>query len=40
MNASGLAAAFAGEAISVAWRHGPAGGLDSTMVCALPAESW
>ncbi len=40
MKASGLAAALAGDAISVAWRHGPPAGLASTMVCALPEESW
>ena len=39
MYATGLAAAFGGDAISVAWRHGPDGGLASTMVCALPEES-
>ncbi len=39
MKASGLPAAFGGEAISVAWRHGPAGGLATTMVCAFPEES-
>src|SRR5437879_1246061 len=40
MKASGFEAAPGGEAISVACRHGPDEGLASTMVCALPEESW
>ncbi len=40
MNASGFEAAPGGDAISVACRHGPEGGLASTMVCALREESW